>query len=214
MYCPKCHHQFRDGFIFCERCNESLIDTMPPEPADNPIHLEKYLEAGETLTCIGNKTTAGIISSISGVLVFGSLSILMIYFLHNDLQIKLWMVLLFICSGVLLIYHIFSTIFAFQTFYHHKTYLTDKNVIFIENQEFFKISLDRIRTIVTDNVKGRYSLIRHRDVKVKLFNGEEYRMDYITEESAREFEEEFQKWANQKRRSKSSNPDGGFHQNQ
>jgi hypothetical protein len=203
MYCPKCRYQFRDGFNFCEQCNESLVETLPLEPVDKPVQLEKHLDADESLICIGNKTAGGIIAGILGVLVFGFLSVLMSYLLYNDLQIQLWVVLLTIFTGVLLIYFIFNTILAFLSFYHDnyhdKIYLTDKNVIFVKNQEFSKVSLNRILMIAADNVRGEWGVIRYWYVRVKLINGREYQTNYITKEAAIRFEREFRKWVNQKR---------------
>jgi hypothetical protein len=31
MFCPKCRSEFREGFTFCERCGENLVEELPPE---------------------------------------------------------------------------------------------------------------------------------------------------------------------------------------
>jgi hypothetical protein len=36
MFCPKCRSEFREGFTYCEKCGENLVEELPPEPPALP----------------------------------------------------------------------------------------------------------------------------------------------------------------------------------
>ena len=59
MFCPKCRAEFREGFTFCQSCNENLVDELPPKPkidkegnlsaikaARSTFRVEKWLKIG------------------------------------------------------------------------------------------------------------------------------------------------------------------------
>lgn len=78
MYCPKCRSEFREGFTFCESCNENLVDELPsevksgknavpaiPDRAKNMFCVEKWLKGGAIVYVI-----VGLLSAISGLFFF------------------------------------------------------------------------------------------------------------------------------------------------
>jgi hypothetical protein len=52
MYCPKCREEFREGFTFCERCNENLVDHLPPETKSTELAKPKTLVEAKKTFCI------------------------------------------------------------------------------------------------------------------------------------------------------------------
>jgi len=61
MFCPKCRGEFREGFTVCQRCNENLVNELPPEPKrfvekssapKESFRIEKWLKKGAIIYII------------------------------------------------------------------------------------------------------------------------------------------------------------------
>ena len=47
MWCPVCHGEFREGFVFCELCGVKLVDEIPSEPSEVVERFAVLLELGD-----------------------------------------------------------------------------------------------------------------------------------------------------------------------
>lgn len=68
MFCPKCREEFRESFVFCEKCNVDLIETLPTidngENFDDLSLLEKLMQV-ELEKWLRNGGIAVVITNIS-----------------------------------------------------------------------------------------------------------------------------------------------------
>lgn len=102
MFCPKCRGEFYEGWTYCQKCNENLVESLPPiqEPESNyskfvdklkRFRIEDYLRYGGIVYII-----VGIIADITSMIV------------HNlPIEINKYMILAGLAQ---LIFNIISTI--------------------------------------------------------------------------------------------------------
>lgn len=49
MFCPKCRGEFREGFTFCEKCGEVLLDELSTKPVQNTTEFFRRATIENTL---------------------------------------------------------------------------------------------------------------------------------------------------------------------
>lgn len=66
MFCPKCKAEYREGFFVCADCSVDLVETLPPEPENEPDTEPEFVDFKEVLATYNPADVAFIKSLLEG----------------------------------------------------------------------------------------------------------------------------------------------------